>query len=195
MDNMESRPVLNGKYVCGEWNGPVHVWRFEERECMVLVPHRVLEDMRRMGWDALPNETGGTLVGHYSSDLRVALVERALGVRVCAQRSPVMFFRPPDDVDGQLSEIYRESGGRVYYLGEWHTHPYAAPTPSVIDLNTLCDLARAPSVATDTPIMIILGWNFVADPPGTCILAEPSGRCLWGRYEKFPKLCSDRVPH
>jgi integrative and conjugative element protein (TIGR02256 family) len=162
----------------------MHVWRFPERGCAVHIPGEVLAVMRRMAASSKPRETGGTLVGHYSEDLRDAFVTRALEAKTGARKQRARFYRPPDDVDGQLARIYEESGGLTHYLGEWHTHPDAAPTPSPTDLSSLRGLARTSSVATDTPFMVILGGNFQTMATTSCTLAEKTGRTLVGLYEQ-----------
>lgn len=161
-----------------------HQWRFPERDCLVRVPEEVLDAMRRRAAEATPRETGGTLVGHYSEDNRVAFVTEALEAKTGARRNRTKFYRPPDDVDDQLARVYQESEGRTHYLGEWHTHPKMTSTPSPMDLGTLRGLARSRSVATDTPFMIILGGDFSASSPSSCTLAEKGGRCLKGIYER-----------
>ena len=171
----------------------MHVWIFPERGCTVIVPPEVLEVMTKMARAASPDETGGTLVGHYSSDMREAFVEQALGVRTGARSSRTAFYRPPDSDDGQLAEIYHASSGLTHYLGEWHTHPNAGPNPSRKDLATLRGLARSASVATDTPILIILGDSFISAPPGVCVVGESSGRCLYGHYEGSHAPSATRV--
>ncbi len=164
----------------------VHVWRFPERGCAVRIPGEVLAAMRKIAASSKPRETGGTLVGYYSRDRRVAFVTRALEANIGARKQRARFYRPPDDVDGQLARIYEESGGLTHYLGEWHTHPEAAPTPSPTDLSTLRGLARSRSVATDTPFMVILGGSFRTTDTASCTLAEKSGRTLIGLYEQRP---------
>ena len=163
----------------------VHLWRFPERDCTVRVPGEVLASMREMAASAKPRETGGTLVGHYSEDLREASVTRALEANIGARKQRLRFYRPSDDVDEQLARIYQESGGLTHYLGEWHTHPDATPTPSSTDLSTLRGLAKSRSVATDTPFMIILGGDFKATISTSCTLAEDSGCILNGFYERI----------
>ena len=163
-----------------------HLWRFAERDCEVRVPGEILAAMRRMAARAKPRETGGTLVGHYSEDYRVAHVTGALESKTGARKERARFYRPPDDVDGQLARTYEESGGLTHYLGEWHTHPRAAPIPSPTDLSTLRGLAKSRSVATDTPFLLILGGNFDATSPISCTLAEGGGRTLDGSYEREP---------
>lgn len=42
------------------------------------------------------------------------------------------------DVDGHIGiamEIWKQSGGTIGYLGEWHTHPERVPHPSNKDFN------------------------------------------------------------
>lgn len=148
----------------------------------MYVPGEVLGAMRRMAAKSAPRETGGTLVGHYSEDDREALVTAALEARIGARRRRTRFYRPSDDVDDQLGRVYRASEGQIHYLGEWHTHPGAAPDPSPIDLETLQGLARSRSVSTDTPFMIIVGGDVRASSLYSCTLAEASGRCLEGHY-------------
>jgi len=140
--------------------------------------------MKALAAKAMPNETGGTLVGYYSRDRQVAFVTQILVAKTGARRERSGFFRPPDSVDDQLEKVYRDSEGSIYYLGDWHSHPMGAPTPSSVDLYTLKGLARSPSVATDTPIMIILGGDLDSQPLTSCTLAEKSGRCLDGDYEE-----------
>lgn len=140
--------------------------------------------MRKMAANAKPRETGGTLVGHYSEDHRVAYVTGALEAKTGARKERARFYRPPDDVDGQLARTYEASGGQTHYLGEWHTHPQAAPIPSPTDLSTLRGLARSKSVATDTPFMMILGGDFATACSVSCTLAEKGGRTLYGFYER-----------
>jgi integrative and conjugative element protein (TIGR02256 family) len=161
-----------------------HTWYFTDRDCLVRVPDEVLELMRRRAAKAAPRETGGTLVGHYSKDNREAVVTKALESMTGARKSRTRFYRPPDDVDGQLARVYEGSGGRIHYLGEWHTHPGGAPSPSTTDLNTLQGLARSRSVATDTPFMVILGSDICGTTSVSCTLFEKDGCTLYGSYEQ-----------
>lgn len=154
----------------------IHCWRFSRCGGKVLIPSSLLDAMMNFAGAALPNETGGTLVGHYEEGDSVALVEQVLGVRYGAERDVARFFRPPDDVDGQLAEIFHASEGRTHYLGEWHTHPGSSPTPSRIDCRTMRELARSPSVASDTPLLMILGGQIVAAPIISCSMFST----IWG---------------
>ena len=160
-----------------------HRWHFAERECTVYLPDAALQTMADIAQRARPNETGGTLIGYYSEDRALAHVVKALGVRRGARSSRTRFYRPPDDVDGKLAEIYRNSGGQLYYLGEWHSHPSGNLLPSATDLRTLQDLARSPDVATDTPILILLAGDSSQAVKTACFLIEGSGSWFEGVHQ------------
>ncbi len=172
--------------VGGATGDAAHLWRFPEGDCAVRIPGEVLAAMRKMAVSAKPQETGGTLVGYYSRDRRVAFVTDALEAKTGARKERARFYRPPDDVDGQLARAYEESGGLTHYLGEWHTHPDGVPTPSPTDLSTLRGLARSRSVATDTPFMVILGGDFGTTTTASCTLAEDTGHISDGLHEQSP---------
>lgn len=154
----------------------MHRWHLCRSGGDVLISNVVLLAMMQMASAALLNETGGTLVGHYEEADSMAVVEKALGVRRGAEQGATHFFRPSDEVDGQLAEIYRATGGHMHYLGEWHTHPFSSPSPSRIDLRTLRELAQSPAVAIDTPLLLILGGRITEAPVIRCLVMDANGR-------------------
>ncbi len=162
-------------------SGWLCVWEFPERNSLVHLPVRVLAEMRRLARKALPDETGGTLVGHYSGDRLIAHVEVALGVKRRGRATPTSFYRPPDSVDPQLEDMFKVSEGESYYLGEWHSHPGGLAKLSEIDKRTMTDLAGAASVATDTPIIILIGGDPSERIAVGCFIATAMGDFIEGR--------------
>jgi integrative and conjugative element protein (TIGR02256 family) len=162
--------------------GVVHRWYIPQLEAEVWLPQDVLTTLKRFVAEALPNETGGTLVGHYTYNGRIAWIEQGLGVRRGAQASRTSFYRPADVIDGQLAEIYRASSACTYYLGEWHSHPGSTTGPSPTDLHTMHDLACSPLVATDTPILLILEGHVGTSPTLCCRVVERLGGVLGSSY-------------
>jgi hypothetical protein len=59
-----------------------------------------------------------------------------------------------------LQRLWKEGGG--YYLGEWHFHPFAAPTPSHQDVLQMKRIANTESYQCAEPILLIIG----GDPSG-----------------------------
>ena len=83
----------------------------------------------------------------------------------------------------QIAKIYQESGRRVNYLGDWHTHPGTAPYLSWRDRRTLRHISRTGSARQSNPVMLVLGygqpWHVVA-----CVLVPGP----WYRGHRFNAL-------
>ena len=105
-----------------------------------------------------PLETGGVLLGTYTSTYRLATVYLA---------AP-----PPPDSRHGLSEFVRGSQGvselllwagqqllPLYYLGEWHTHPGDSPQASKIDVKQMNAFASSCLYGASTPVLVIAGGH------------------------------------
>ena len=58
-----------------------------------------------------------------------------------------------------LEDFFARTGKdyqRFNYLGEWHSHPLFAPTPSAEDLRTMWDIVRDPQVGANFVILLIV---------------------------------------
>jgi hypothetical protein len=51
---------------------------------------------------------------------------------------------------------------KEHYLGEWHFHPFAAPSPSSIDYSQMAEIAVSRSWRCPEPVLLIIG----GDPRG-----------------------------
>lgn len=79
-------------------------------------------------------ESGGFLAGYYKGkDLHITHVTTPLSGDYCSRFR--FERRDPGHVE-QMKEWYKQSGGRLNCLGEWHTHPEMKPAPSQIDVNS-----------------------------------------------------------
>lgn len=99
-------------------------------------------------------ESGGILLG-YRRGNHLHIVD-ATAPQPNDQRRRFQFFRR--DINHQKVAIRRWelSGNLMDYVGEWHTHPEAEPTPSSLDMEEwgkIC-CARQTSMA-----FLIAGWN------------------------------------
>jgi integrative and conjugative element protein (TIGR02256 family) len=105
-------------------------------------------------------ETGGILVGKYSAALDCARVSAASGPPSDSIHGPSWFQRGTRGLQRWLGRRWATRGD--HYLGEWHFHPYSAPTPSHTDFQQLGHIARSADYSCPEPILIILG----GDPAG-----------------------------
>jgi integrative and conjugative element protein (TIGR02256 family) len=101
-----------------------------------------------------PNETGGILIGHYTEDLRIAVVIEARPRASDSKAGPTWFIRGRKG----LTQVLRESWqSGEYYLGEWHSHPNGLASPSATDDSQLLNIARAPAYKCPEPILVVAG--------------------------------------
>ena len=113
-----------------------------------------LDDVFRMCREVGDLETGGILVGHYNRQHDCALVTRASAPPVDSSRGHAWFKRGLHGLKSWLHSLWSQGN---YYLGEWHYHPGAAPTPSVRDRSQMFSIARSPSYQCPEPVGLIVG--------------------------------------
>ena len=77
-------------------------------------------------------ESGGILLGTVHGP-HLDLVHATLPFPT-DRKSRCRFERHPKGHTEVANQFWRESGGIIRYVGEWHTHPEDQPSPSSIDL-------------------------------------------------------------
>ena len=85
---------------------------------------RKLHDLRR---HALPNETGGVLLGYPDHLHRVLYVVDALPSPPDSEEWPNSYIRGCEGLEQAVDEVTVRTAGVVGYLGEWHSHPDKSP--------------------------------------------------------------------
>jgi len=120
------------------------------------IPAPVVEKILGYCARALPNETGGILIGHYNESLDTALVSEATPAPPDSRDGRTWFYRGTQGLAHLLDEAWKD--GR-YYLGEWHFHPLAGPTPSETDRRQLRDIAREERYFCAAPLLLIVGGH------------------------------------
>ena len=111
--------------------------------------------IHKAGLSHYPKEFGGILVGHYTEDrLSVNITDTILPSMY--KSSPVSFDRGAEGLKEKLLAMFTAEPSRIY-VGEWHTHPNAAPYPSATDIRALRQIVAADSVNINNPIMLIVG--------------------------------------
>lgn len=126
-------------------------------------------------------ETGGVLIGRYSEFGDRVLVIKATGPTRDSRRFPFAFIR---GIVGLTSRLRDEWKDGLYYVGEWHFHPFASPRPSGTDSKQIKAFARTSDLRCPHPTLLVLGGN----PAGrwTMAAAVVSGGKLVPLLEKIP---------
>lgn len=104
-------------------------------------------------------ETGGILLGHYSEVRDLAVVKRVCGPPPDSVSGRTYFHRGIKGLQRLLDRLWLQ---KEYYLGEWHFHPHASPTPSGTDAAQLEAFSKDVTLKCPEPILLIIG----GDPNG-----------------------------
>jgi len=103
----------------------------------VLVAEDAFRQATELADRAMPNETGGILVGVRTPDGAWITSFREI---VCAPPQRDRFLIPAGTTHRLIDEL-RAEDPRLGYIGDWHTHPEDVG-PSGLDLATLVHLAK-----------------------------------------------------
>lgn len=104
-------------------------------------------------------ETGGVLIGRYSRFGDRVVVTKVTGPPRDSHRFPFSFVR---GIAGLTRRLGREWVEGAYYVGEWHFHPFASPTPSPLDIKQIMVFAADAELHCPRPVLLVFG----GDPRG-----------------------------
>lgn len=108
------------EFRCGDWRISTNKYTLQK-----------LRDLRQC---ALPNETGGVLLGYSDHLHRVLYVVDALPSPPDSEEWPTSYIRGCDGLKEAVGEVASRTVGIVKYLGEWHSHPdKSSCEPSLAD--------------------------------------------------------------
>lgn len=130
--------------------------RTTDRSYGLVIEVGALRDLDRMCAVAGDIETGGVLVGRYSTDLTTAIVLEATSPPSDSRQGPSWFNRGVAGLRKMLRQRWR-SKERTYYVGEWHFHPAAHVEPSEEDVAQMYRICHDPNYHCSEPVLLILG--------------------------------------
>lgn len=109
---------------------------------------------------SLPFETGGCLMGFWEKPYSEVVITQVVGPGSDAIHG-YGYFKPDHEwQEKEIARVYAESGRKVTYLGDWHSHPYGNNKLSWRDRKTLYNIASLYEARAPIPIMgITHGWQ------------------------------------
>ena len=105
---------------------------FKSNEWDIHVLPKVISEMEKNRSAHFPNETGGVLIGTLDFVHRVAYVTNVLPSPEDSIEWPNSYVRGVKGLREQVERIKVTTGNDLYYVGEWHSHPYgfsSQPSP------------------------------------------------------------------
>ncbi len=123
---------------------------------MVIATDRVEDSIGKLRRQALPNETGGTLVGVYDLARKIVYVADILPSPPGSVCYPNLYIRGCTGLIEKYERVHRLTAGMLEYVGEWHTHPQGhGCEPSQDDRTFFSWLTRLLGADGLPPLMVI----------------------------------------
>ncbi|WLH51304.1 Mov34/MPN/PAD-1 family protein [Pseudomonas tolaasii] len=117
-----------------------------------------VDKLRQTRIEALPNETGGSILGVTDLKTKTIVVVDVLPTPPDSEASPNHFVRGQEGQAEALENVRKRTANVVDYVGEWHSHPDGCPArPSNYDETLLDTLQRQMSAEGLPALMIIAG--------------------------------------
>jgi hypothetical protein len=135
-------------------------YRAEFDDWTVVLDRWLLDHLRDLRSEHLPNETGGVLVGMFDLPRKTVYVVDTIRSPEDSQEKPTLYIRGCAGLVERVEAIRNESAGEVEYIGEWHSHPDGcACAPSPDDLNLFSNLTDRMTAAGYPALMAIVCQN------------------------------------
>lgn len=122
----------------------------------VTISEFSLETMLKTIETASSNETGGVLMGSYSSDLSTAVIKNVTGPPSDSKSGKTWFSRGVVGLKKLFQQLWSEN---IYYLGEWHFHPHGSANPSSTDITQMINISKTAKFKCPEPILLIIGGS------------------------------------
>jgi integrative and conjugative element protein (TIGR02256 family) len=141
---------------------------FEVGDLQVYLDAGLEQELRALRLSALPNETGGVLLGYYDFTVGALVLVAALPAPADSTSTAGSFERGVDGLKEAVEEAARRTAGVVGYVGEWHSHPRGqSATPSSDDVYQLIHLALGMEADGLPGVQLIVGESDIQVFSGT----------------------------
>lgn len=119
----------------------------------------MLEKIKNYTQNEGENETGGILLGGFIPEKNKYVITDVSVPNNSDDSGPCFFLRNYESAQRIINKYWRESAGRINYLGEWYTHGCKNPYPSLEDRKLLKMIISDKSNVWNEVFMLILGNN------------------------------------
>lgn len=134
---------------------PSAIYRLERPALVMHFADDVLVHFEKHKQNACwKREAGGQLFARIAP--RHWEITRATGPRRDDYRRRFSFFPRREDEQAEINALFQIG---LHYVGDWHTHPEGAPTPSPMDASSMEDLVRRSKHELPGFLLIIVGTD------------------------------------
>lgn len=122
----------------------------------IHIPISILKEIEQIIKHHYPKEFGGVFVG-YKSGENFIITDILMPDEY--KNGKTVFIRHPGTLNQRLDKLHKTTGGKVQYLGEWHSHPDGPTSPSRTDLKAMKDISKDKMINIDNPLLMIVEVN------------------------------------
>lgn len=147
---------------------PATEWRLDFGDLTVFYDDGLAAHLKALRLAALPNETGGVLLGYHDFNVGAIVLVDALPAPSDSHASPGSFERGTSGLVSAVQDASARTAGIVGYVGEWHSHPRGhSAKPSRDDLIQLAELSLGMHGDGLPALQLIVGENDIQVLQGT----------------------------
>lgn len=157
-----------------------HLHQDQEVNRCVWIPRDILNSLQDDAECYSPLETGGVLLGYWVDGTSEAVVTCTVGAGPKAIHRENHFVPDYEFQESEIARFYEESGRKLQYLGDWHSHPGSRGYLSDVDQRTLRRIGKTKSARVEEPIMVVL-----AGGPDWTVHAWQAVQSDWWRFRFF----------
>lgn len=125
-------------------------------KCLVNIPDHILSLLKQHIQKKKDNESGGIILGEIDGDGEI-FVKKISFPNIHDKSSRCYFERDKVVAKILIDYEFYNSGGKIVYLGEWHTHPEPIPTPSGTDISMIKNQYKNNNINGDFLLLMIQG--------------------------------------
>lgn len=119
-------------------------------------------------------EAGGQLFARFNAT--EVVISKATGLRDGDKRGRYLFWPNRKKEQNEIKELFGEG---YHYVGDWHTHPEAVPTPSSTDLVNILECYSQSKHDLKYFIMVIVGTAFFPEGLHVSVHSSKSNQSLF----------------
>ncbi|MDO8778734.1 MAG: ThiF family adenylyltransferase [Burkholderiaceae bacterium] len=137
-------------------------------ELTVFYDEGLAAQLKSLRLAALPNETGGVLLGYHDFNVGAIVLVDVLPAPTDSRASPESFERGTAGLVKAVHEASNRTAGIVGYVGEWHSHPAGrSATPSRDDMVQLVEISLGMHGDGLPALQLIVGEDGIRVMQGT----------------------------
>ncbi|MBO6571228.1 MAG: Mov34/MPN/PAD-1 family protein [Balneola sp.] len=123
-------------------------------------PLKILNKFRQI--DISNREAGGVLLGRFVLDSDNIVIDKVTSPQSKDRRSRFAFKKMDSYHQHRITQEWTETGGKINYIGEWHSHPEINPNPSSLDIQEWKRKSKEDVYDNSFLIFIIVGIESIS---------------------------------